>query len=1444
MRRLRIATCSASAARASALAATLVLALLFLTAVLPAPLGAQPPPGASFVDADPISAEETRLGHRARTLLARPHSNSALPSETTAPVETAARVRLLRSHPRLGGLRVLETDGTEDVLEVVKRLAATGAYDYVEPNYLRQLLVIPNDPRFATGQWGLNNTGQDGGKPGADISAAAAWEIRREAPDVIVGVLDTGVLYSHEDIITNLWKNPGEATGRPGFDDDSNGYIDDIIGVNTSVNRTNLDATEVFDFDGHGTHVAGTIGASGNNGKGVTGVAWKTQILPLKIFGAGGAPISAVVAAIDYAIAKKAAVLNCSFGSAASSLAEFEALKRARDAGIIIVAAAGNDSQEITTAPNYPAAYPLDNIVAVAATNRQDQLASFSTYGSGLIELAAPGSSILSLGHLSTVSYAVLSGTSMAAPHVTGAIALLKQQFPGDNYRALINRLLNSVDELPGLNHAVHTNGRLNLHRALTSTSKRPFNDDFARRAVITGEINAVRGSNQYATTEAGEPDHGVPGSSGTLWWSWTAPPSSGRLILTTASSGLDTVLALYTGSSLSGLTRVAFNDDESATVTTSRLTFDVIPGTTYTIAVAGKNNAEGLIAFRLAIIPANDAFAQARLLSGPAAVTTGNNSNASRETGEPFIIARARGLSLWYKWVAPATRRYQVSTYSGGDPVLGIYTGTSLSTLALVVSDNDAGPYFDSLAVLNATAGVTYYIAVDTSSGTGGPFTLSIDDSEWEYVSLDPFNATPAIAADGTIYVGDYFGYIHALNPNGTRKWRYTATTGYIPFGGIAVAPDGTLYTGDDTGSLYALTPAGTLRWRYQTGDAIRSSPAIGADGTVYVKSDDGQLYALAPDSTLKWKVPVAGDSYTSPTIAPDGTLYLGSANNLLHAFTPEGTEKWRIDLGAALYASPAIGADGTLYLGNFDGRFLALRPDGTELWRYETGSPLSSSAALSADGTVYFGSYDTKLYALDAATGAKQWDFATGDIIRGTCPALADDGAIYIGSSDGLIYAVEPDGRLRRTYATSSLIYGSPLIAAGRLYVPSTDAKLYAFQIGANAATTPWPMHRQNLRRLGRADTLTGLPVITAQPAATATVAAGNSTTLSVTANAAGSPLTYQWFFNQVALPGATSATYALPSAQTSNAGTYQVLLTGPGGSLVSRPAVLSVTTNAASTARLVNLAVRTTAGAADKLLIVGLSIGGAGTTGEKPLLLRGVGPTLGAFGVPGVLTDPKLSLYTGTTLLLENDDWGGSPAIANTAASLGAFAYAGPASKDAVLSTSRPAGSYTVQLSAATGDAGVALAEIYEATPTASFTPTTPRLVNVSARTAVGSGDDVLIAGFVVGGTGSKTVLIRAIGPTLGLFGVPGVLADPRLALYAAGGTTPISTNDNWGAAANAAQVSATFTAVGAFPLALETRDAALLVTLPPGAYSAQISGPGTTTGIALVEVYEVP
>lgn len=274
--------------------------------------------------------------------------------------------------------------------------------------------------------------------------------------------------------------------------------------------------------------------------------------------------------------------------------------------------------------------------------------------------------------------------------------------------------------------------------------------------------------------------------------------------------------------------------------------------------------------------------------------------------------------------------------------------------------------------------------------------------------------------------------------------------------------------------------------------------------------------------------------------------------------------------------------------------------------------------------------------------------------------------------------------------------------------------------------------------------------------------------------------------------------------------------------------------------ATTRLTNLSIRTGAGTGDATLIVGFYVGGAGTAGGKSLLLRGVGPTLTTFGVSGALPDPEIELLRDGRRIAANDNWGGADSLAAAFAATGAFAFAAPGSRDAALLLSDIApGVYSAIVRGVGGSAGIALAEVYEVTSPRVPATAEARLINLSARAVVGTGDNLLIAGFVVSGTGSKRVLIRAIGPTLSAFGVAGVLGHPQLTVFRDGSV--IAANDDWGG--NVA-LSTAGASVGAFNLSPTSADAALLLTLNPATYTVQVSGAGGTTGVALVEIYELP
>lgn len=372
--------------------------------------------------------------------------------------------RLHKAFPRLGNIQVLELPRGLSARDAIARYRQSGHAEVAELDYWIEASTSPNDPSFINGdQWHLNNFGQAGGLAGVDIHAMEAWSTRNSASNIIVAVIDSGIRLSHQDLTNNLWVNPGEIAGN-GLDDDANGIVDDVHGINAVTTPSSGVPNDDY---GHGTHVSGIIGAEGNNGIGISGIAWKLKIMPCKFLDRfGGGALSDLQECLDYAIAKGARVINCSFTSPSSSVTMSNAFLELQHAGIIVVAAAGNEYTDNDVTPKYPAGFPMDNIVSVTATTRTDD--QTYNYGATSVHLGAPGVSIYSTRNLSDTYYTSDSGTSFAAPCVAGATALLMAEFPGLTYRQIIDRLLGTVDPLPSLAGRCITGGRLNLARALS----------------------------------------------------------------------------------------------------------------------------------------------------------------------------------------------------------------------------------------------------------------------------------------------------------------------------------------------------------------------------------------------------------------------------------------------------------------------------------------------------------------------------------------------------------------------------------------------------------------------------------------------------------------------------------------------------------------------------------------------------------------------------------------------------------------------------------------------------------------------------------------------------------------------------------------------------------------------------------------------------------------
>jgi len=382
---------------------------------------------AVIVHGDPAGAERAvaRLGGRVRHRLGGRAVAVRIP---------AARIAALRADPEVSA---------------------------VEEDRIVQHCATPNDPSYPS-LYGMTK-----------IDAPRAWNFGTGATNgsVIVAVIDTGIHWSHPDLLANMWTNTAELNGQAGADDDGNGFVDDIYGYNFFDNLGNpyYSAAE----DDHGTHVAGTIGGVGNNGVGVAGVNWSVAIMALKFLGPSGGYDSDAIRAIDYAIAKGATLSNNSWGGAGFNQALFDAIGRAEAAGQLYVAAAGNSNKNNdSSSPFYPASYTNPNIISVAATDANDNRATFSNYGATSVDLGAPGVSIFSTTPNNT--YSSFSGTSMASPHVAGAAALLKSQNPTWTHGQVRQRILDTVDPISALAGVTVTGGRLDLGSAADTGASPP----------------------------------------------------------------------------------------------------------------------------------------------------------------------------------------------------------------------------------------------------------------------------------------------------------------------------------------------------------------------------------------------------------------------------------------------------------------------------------------------------------------------------------------------------------------------------------------------------------------------------------------------------------------------------------------------------------------------------------------------------------------------------------------------------------------------------------------------------------------------------------------------------------------------------------------------------------------------------------------------------------
>ncbi len=790
---------------------------------------------------------------------------------------------------------------------------------------------------------------------------------------------------------------------------------------------------------------------------------------------------------------------------------------------------------------------------------------------------------------------------------------------------------------------------------------------------------------------------------------------------------------------------------------------------------------------------------------SGHIYVTEAVNHTVRRLTrvGTSFVVSTVAGQSGAAGYL-DGTGAGALLGGTGGSP--GSPTGPFGIAMTAADSAIVADSFYHLFRQISPSREVTRFIGGGPSGGLSGSENLSVNGALFTY--------PVALAADaaGVLFVADTYNHTIRRIANsvvetiagspgvsGTEDG-IGASARFLHPTAIAVSPAGTVFVADSANTIRRVSRvAGTsAAWRVET---IAGSPfAFGSsDGTgAAARFGAAPFSASTPNGTTIVYTSFTPPAGLAPVVLPQQSYRIGdisglaadasdhvyaadTANSTIRRITPAGVVT---TIGGSATASG--GTDGIGSIARF------YRP---------CGLALDSAGAL---------------YIADAFNNTIRLG------VPGIAPAIAAQSRSRdVGLGANVTLTITASG----SPAPNVQWTRNGLILPGATNSTLTLANIQSTQAGTYGATVSNLVGSVAIEPIVL--TVSAVPAITAQPAAQS-VLGTQMFRLSVTAIAAPEP-TYQWLRNGEILAGATAATLVVTSATEANAGDYRVVVTNTFGSVVSEVAPVVV-----NTGRLTNLSIRAALTGSNPL-ITGFVVSG----GAKQMLIRAVGPALREFGVGSAMSDPQLNVLAGTTVVASNDNWsaGTTADLAAVITSrVGGFPLAAN-SLDAAAVVTITDNASSVHASSRNGAGGVVLVELYDGAGV-----TASRLVNVSARALVGAGENALFAGFSIGGNSRRTLLIRAIGPTLGAFGVASPLADPLLEVFAGGAATPRATNDNW---AGATTLTTAFTQVGAFPLpASASRDAALLADFEPGTYSVRISGIAAATGEVLLEIYELP
>jgi hypothetical protein len=911
-----------------------------------------------------------------------------------------------------GALLQVKPDKLERALE---ELRSDDRVRYAEPNFLVHVDATPNDP-FFNRLWGLHNTGQTvqglTGAPDADIDAPEAWNVTTGSNSVTVAVIDTGIDGSHPDLTSQMWVNAGENCSgcrTDGIDNDGNGYIDDWRGWDW-VNGDNNPA----DDHGHGTHVAGTIGAAGNNGTGVTGVNWQVRLLPLKFLSAAGSGSTAdAVSAVLYAADKGVDVLNNSWGDDEYSQALADAIAVADDRGSLFVAASGNSGMDNDAMPTYPASYELPNVISVAATEHRDGLAWFSNIGRRSVDLGAPGLNIYSTWPGG--SYQFSTGTSMAAPHVSGAAALVKAAFPGASELGIKSLLFNSVDPNATLAGRTSTGGRLNVASAvLCDTSPKIwFEAPGAGFAVDVGTPVSVTAIATRCAEAAGV--------------QVSASGNGTAFALTPRGDGLYTGTYTPTASGAITLSITATAAGKTATRTLNGIASQAYPITaggpavTVTTRTADENarlrfegQAGQRVSLKLSAVSISSSYVSILKSDG---TPLGGNVYVSIFGG--FVDTRT----------LPATGSYTILVDPQG-------TATGSMTLALYDVPPDLGgtiaPGGSSLTASIATPGQNARLAFDAQSGQRVSLKLAQVSIANSYVSIMKPDGTPL---GGSVYVSSFGGFVdtRALPASGT----YT----------ILIDPQDAAI-GSMTLTLYDVPAdvSGTIALSGASLTATIGTPGQNARLTFAGQSGQRVSLKLAPVSISSSYVsilkpdgaPLAGNVYVSSFGGFVDTRTLPATGTYTIVIDPQDTATGSMTL--ALYEVPADVA-GTITAGGPAATFATTAPGQNARIAFDGQAGQRISLKLSAVSIA--NSYVSILKPDGNPLGGNAYVGTSGGFLdtrtlpaAGTYTILLDPQEGATGSATVRLYDVPAD-------VPGTLVIGGPSLTA-TIAIPGQNARI----------------------------------------------------------------------------------------------------------------------------------------------------------------------------------------------------------------------------------------------------------------------------------------------------------------------------------------------------------------------------------------------------------------